>query len=441
VGIVRRARLEVVLIGLLGVALVALLLVRPGGVDRGPRAPAPAALPQASPCGPALRDLREVAPPAGGDVASVAAVVEELRDLRFREVPEPTYLAPGALARRIAEELAAWEEDAEVDGRILELLGAVPEGYDLLAELRDLTAEQVLGFYDPSSGELVIRRDAEDGDLRPDEVLTLAHELAHALADQAVGFPDLEALAEEDPEAAAAARALLEGDAMILSHLYASSALSLSDRLSLALQLPGLEPPEDVPHFIMRGVMFPYTEGLAFACALYREEGWRGVDRAYADPPETTAQVLFPERYLAGEGSAEPAEPAGLPAPWAAGSPRPLGAADLLFLFEAPGGDPGRALEDPDGRAAGWDGGAVHVWTSGEDLAVAVLLVEREGEPELCSAVATWYRRAFQARWEPGTGDARIASHGARGAALRCDDGEVRLGIGPDVAVATRATE
>lgn len=433
----RRSRLELGLIGLLGLALAALLLFRPAPGEGGR---APVGLPQVSPCGPALRDAQGVAPPEGGDVASVAAVVEQLRDLRFEEIPEPTYLAPDDLARRLAEDLSYWEEHAEVEARVLALLGAVPEGYDLMAELTELATDQVLGFYDPTSGELVIRTDADGDDLRPDEVLTLAHELGHALVDQAVGFPDLETLVEEDPEGAAAARALVEGDAMILTHLYASSALSFSDQVTLAFQVPGLGLLEDVPHFIVRSVSFPYAEGLTFVCALYREEGWRAVDRAYGEPPATTAHVLFPERYLAGEEAREPTEPAGLSTPWTAGSPRPLGAADLLFLFEAPGGDSGRALEDPEERAAAWDGGALHVWTAGEDLAVAMLLVQRDGKVDLCSAVAAWYRRAFRVRWEPAAEGTRTASHDDRGAALRCPGDEIRLGIGPDTATAWQAS-
>jgi hypothetical protein len=43
---------------------------------------------------------------------------------------------------------------------------------------------------------------------------------------------------------------------------------------------------------------FPYQEGRGFAAALFEAQGWDAVNRAYADLPRSTEQVLHPERYL-----------------------------------------------------------------------------------------------------------------------------------------------
>lgn len=434
----RRPRLEIALVGALGVALALLLVFRP---TVGERAIPAIDIPEPAPCGAALGDLEAVEAPTDPDVASVAAVVERLRDLRFEEVPEATYLGPGRFSRRVAEAFEYPQDQADLDARALALLGAIPEGYDLRGELEALAGEQVIGLYDPGTEELVVRADAGE-DLAPEEVLTLAHELGHALTDQVLGLPDLERLLEEEPEAAAAAQALIEGDAMVLTHLYASIGLSLPDQLSMlggATSATGLE---GVPHFIVRSMAFPYVEGSTFVCALYREGGWEAVDRAYAEPPSVTAHILFPERYLAGEEPGSPADPSGLPGRWDRAEPRTLGAADLLFLLESPGGRPSAALAGTEDRAAAWDGGTLQVWASGDDTALGVLLLQREGETDLCATMAEWYRRAFpeSGRWTPRSATVRVARHDDRAAALRCRGDAVRLGIGPTPATALGAS-
>jgi hypothetical protein len=434
----RRPPLEILLVGALGLVLTGLLLLGPSAEERG----GPTLdLGGPVPCDPALRDVGGVEAPADADVASVATVVERLRDLRFEEVPEPTYLPPERLAERVSDLFEYPEEQADLDARALALLGAIPEGYDLRAELMALAEEQVIGLYDPRTEELVVRADAGE-DPGPEEVLTLAHELGHALADQTLGLPDLERLLEEDPEAAAATQALIEGDAMVITHLYASIGLRLTDHLSLlgrAAQPSGLE---GVPPFIVRSMGFPYVEGAAFVCALYREGGWETVDEAYAEPPSTTAHILFPERYLAGEEAGSPREAADLPGRWDPADPQTLGAADLLFLLESPGGDPSRAVAGAEEGAAGWDGGTLQVWTSGEETALAVLLLQREGERDLCSTVAEWYPRTHPdpVEWTQRSPTVRVATHDGGAAALRCPEDAVRLGIGPDLATALRAS-
>ena len=44
------------------------------------------------------------------------------------------------------------------------------------------------------------------------------------------------------------------------------------------------------------------AEGLAFADTLYQQGGWPAVDAAYDRLPESTEQILHPEKYLAEEG-------------------------------------------------------------------------------------------------------------------------------------------
>jgi hypothetical protein len=101
-----------------------------------------------------------------------------------------------------------------------------------------------------------------------------------------------------------------------------------------------------VPHYLKRQLLFPYTQGLEFTCALERDGDWRAIDRVYDRLPTTSAQVLWPERYRDGEGAKNAPDPA---APGRDGARRVVtfGAADLPFLFEAPGDDTDAALTTP----------------------------------------------------------------------------------------------
>ena len=365
--------------------------------------------------------------PVGEDVGDLADAVEETRELRFSETPEPIYLRPAEFSMRVRGFVDEYsDDDADEDSRILSSLGAIEEGTDLKGMLRKALGEQVAGFYDPDTRQLVVGTEAAD-ELSFLERVTLAHELEHALADQALGLPlQRDEVPEGEEDAQAAATALVEGDATLTMTLV-SFRLAGSDPASLLGE--GLEalagPRTDLPHHIQRSLLFPYEEGLGFACSLYSRGGWDAVDAAYREPPATTAEVLFPERYgrQEVEDPPDPADPAG----WGERVTQAFGAADLLFLFEAPGGDPSAALDEPRRRVSVWRGGEVHLWARGDRSAVALALL---GDDTLCGSVKAWQRAATGEVVESG-GVSR-SEGGDRSTVVRCGADEVRVGVAPD---------
>lgn len=439
----RRFRLEAVLVVFLVGALAVALVLRgtPGdpAADLGDTETSDP-LGRPTPCIQAL--LGEPAPgpaAADADVASVAPLVEEIRELSFEEEPEPVYLAPGPLRERVDDMVDEIDDRLEIQGRLLAELGALPEQIDLGREVEDLLGEQVAGFYDSETEELVVAADAIEEGLSTTELLTLVHELEHALADQRLGIPDLDTLNDEDQDAASAAQSLVEGDAQLTTEIYAARSLSPSDQLAaIGEEVPGLD---DVPHYLARSLLFPYVEGARFACALYREGGWDAVDDAYLALPRSTAEILFPDRYGSGDEPTDPPDPRGLPAPWEEAETLTFGAADLLFLFEAPGDDPTHGLAGARDLVRPWAGGEVHVWTWGERTAVGLVLAASDGEA-LCGSVTAWWQRAAgdaEERTQEVPGSALATEGPERGGVLYCEGGSVRLGIGPELAVARAA--
>ena len=390
-----------------------------------------------------------MAPGSVGDTAAlrrltsrVAARVERVRGLSFERPIEAAFLDDEALEERVAE-LSGEEygaRQAGLDGRILVALGAISPDADLL-DLSAATLEgQIAGLYVPETGELLVR--SSGGESGAVEELTLAHELEHALADQALGIPVPEEPKPGRSDQLAAARALVEGDASLSMQIYATEYLSLAQQLSLLGEQGAAEAEEQlaqVPDFLQRQLLFPYTDGLGFACERAAVDGLQALDDSYRRPPASTWEILFPARRSGGR-PVDPADPGRLADPWARAQRTEVGATDLSWLFAAPGGDPGDGLEDPKGAVAGWEGGDLELWTDGSASAIGISLAAR-GE-RLCGAVGEWYRASFpEARiGEPERG--LLVSEGdGQDAVIVCAPGTVRIGIAPDVRTATELAQ
>ncbi len=367
----------------------------------------------------------------------VADQVAELRGLDWQTDPEVDFVDADELADRLASLLAedADPEALEAQRRLLHALGAIAGDLDLEEVQRRLLDEQVAGYYHPDSGELVVRV-PDDGRIRPLDQVTLAHELEHALADQALGLPDLDAESyDDDADASLGALALVEGDATLLMNQWMLQHLSLPEQLSGALggDLAAAQASLDaVPHHLQRELLYPYTAGLDYVCARWLEGGWEAVDAAYADPPATSYEVLFPD------DPREPRTPAPLTPP--AGGEQILdstfGAAPLLWLLEAPGGEPDRALDAPRDRASAWAGGRVAVWDLDGVTVAGLSLVDGDGS--LCATVADWHLAAFPDHEPSGGGDTRTFTGDDAAAALSCEGDAVHYATTGDLEVARR---
>lgn len=366
----------------------------------------------------------------------LAQRVAAQRGLTFDADLAPVLLDPEEFDARVAAMVRSDypAEEAELDSRVLGLLGAIPAGTDLRALQADLLAGQVAGFYDPETGEIVVRDDG-DPDLDTSEVLTLAHELDHALTDQALGLPDLDADQGRslDTDADLAALALVEGDATLLMQQYTMAYVGLVDQLGQLMDPQAASAQAelvDLAPYLREQLTFPYLTGLSYACRLFEQGGWPAIDAAYDDPPATTADVLFADR--ATTGAVDPADPGTLAAPWSLARRDTLGAAQLLWLFTAPGGDESRGLAEAEEQAARWAGGELALWTDGDRSALGVALVDTASDGGLCAAVDEWYGASFDDDRRSATGGEVVFAGGAQTAVLRCDGTDVRLGIGPD---------
>ena len=148
---------------------------------------------------------------------------------------------------------------------------------------------QVLGYYSPSRDEIVIVSDSPTPTLSRG---TLVHELVHALQDQQFGFGD----GADTQDRQLAHRSVTEGEANYLQSLYESrcgSGWSCIDSPAPGGGGGGGQ----VDAGVLLVVLQPYVTGPDFVEAIRERSGWDGVDALYGRYPESTEQVIHPDRY------------------------------------------------------------------------------------------------------------------------------------------------
>ena len=375
-------------------------------------------------------------------VHEISQAVEQLRGLTFDHKVDVKFLTPTQVAKKAAHiTLEDYpQKAADAEGRMLQALGAIPIGTDLRNLTKDLIESQVAGFYVPSTDRLYVPGDPNEP-LSAAEKVILAHELTHGVTDGRLELPLSEHPDPADLDKDLAALAVVEGDATLLMQRYAVTHLSVLEQLSMTND-PAYQASQEaiakVPPYLVEQLTYPYVDGLNFTCELFARGGWKAVNRAYAHPPTSTAQVLFPDRYRSGKEPNIPSRPPAPGAKWKTSWHSSFGAANLLWLFKAPGGDEAAAIHDLEKGVAAWGGGAINVWTRGPDTSLALRLVTTGGH-RLCSSVTDWYEASFTDDSESSTrADEKGAWSGRQTAVVTCPDTEVRLGVGPDLATARR---
>lgn len=210
------------------------------------------------------------------------------------------------------EELAVYMEEqfaeeyppgeVEEDVRVLAAFDFVPKDYDLHGLLVDLYSSQVAGFYDDEKDTLYVITDAGEGTFDILARVTFAHEYTHGLQDEHF---DLDTFLDEDQlddDHAMARLSLIEGDASLamteylVAHMFEFTEEDMTALMGQDV-VGGQEILDTAPPIVRETFLFPYFYGLEFVSTL-QAEGWEAVDAAFADPPQSTEQILHPEKYL-----------------------------------------------------------------------------------------------------------------------------------------------
>lgn len=205
------------------------------------------------------------------------------------------------------------------DEIVLKKFGLLDRDFHLRPFLISLLTEQIAGFYDNKTRTVNLLDWIAPEQQKP----VLAHELTHALQDQAVdltrwsdvsptGTPDN---VQEDnrhlqlDEADTARGAVAEGQAMVTFIDYSLRGTGktvanapdvvgkLSDSASDSSGSPVLG---RAPLLLQESLLFPYSEGLRFEQSLLVRKGKQGAFEGALDhPPSSSFEIMNPEAYIA----------------------------------------------------------------------------------------------------------------------------------------------
>jgi hypothetical protein len=226
---------------------------------------------------------------------SIRLDIERLRGQAF-ERPVAVKLAGAEEFVRYVKQRTAKTETPEslaADETAAKLLGLIPSEMNLLETLMAVLEEQVGGFYDPDE-DMFWLVETFRGDIAR---VILSHELTHALDDQLFDIDGTLERIGGDTDAELAYRSVVEGSGMYTMIDWITAQKGAIDMLAVAeAQDPGAGL-EKVPPFIWKPLMSGYFQGLAFLKQGAQADEAGFLQRAFAQPPRSTEQVLHPELY------------------------------------------------------------------------------------------------------------------------------------------------
>ena len=246
----------------------------------------------------------------------VEAGIQQFRQLQFT-APVPLVIktrnqAEAMLAAEITHDHT--DEQMRIGSVTGAMTGIYPRGLDLKTETLKLLRKQIAGFYDPHTGQMVLVEGAADVSLwrsaasfvaRRDVVgeMLLAHELTHALQGQHFAIEQMLNQVKDNDDRDLALKAVAEGDATLAGFGYVTGRLDnpTIDLIETRMDdLPRTFAAQsgDVPIGLSAPMIFQYAAGTRFVATAYRRGGWAAVDALYADPPQSTLEILEPDRYF-----------------------------------------------------------------------------------------------------------------------------------------------
>ncbi len=276
---------------------------------------------------------------------------------------------PGDLLERLSEALAA--------------VGLVAPGTDLRAEAQALYGANVSGFYDPRQRRLYLLSDQP----LAAQTLVVAHELAHAVQDEAIPLDAASRKVRASEDAQLALSAAIEGQAQEVAALVLAGDAGAGDEgLELGSFLTDAAAASaamaagqaSVPWLGLQ-LSFPYAQGARLVAAIRTPQD-PGATSLLHRLPRSTAQVLDPALYRADERPREARLDLAARIPGSAAVyATTLGAANLNLFGELHGG--GELGRD-------WRGDRLETVRQGSQLcaAWAVAFASPEGAERLVKA-------------------------------------------------------
>lgn len=349
--------------------LFALVGCNPTTVPSASPSPTPTATP-----GPSTGSPSPTASVDPDDIyAAINAQVQAIRGLDEKEPIKPSIVSQAELGQVLERSI---REDAPPE--LLAAYERLYKGMDLLepdASLEDLYVDllqsQVAGLYDPATKKLYVL--SKEGTIGAVEKVYYSHEYEHALQDQHFDLQKLTDGLTDQSDRQLARQALVEGDAYAVMGVWLTQNLEVSEILEIVQA--GSDPEtqaalERIPLIIREQILFSAIQGSTWVQGLQLNGGWQAIDEAFAQPPESTEQILHADKWASFEPPIEVTIPGDVVTRmgpgWSEGLQDTFGERQLATWLGADQGG--------DDAAAGWGGDRV-VLLDGPAEAWAIALV------------------------------------------------------------------
>ncbi len=262
----------------------------------------------------------ENAPPVKPLTPELRTVLDQVSAIRG--LPAPENVRAGAITReQVPDTLKATLTDADRESfshltTLYRLLGHLGPNEDYEGAYLAFSGNNLIGFYSLKDKALyVVTPDGKPIDFASLEVLeqsTIAHELTHALQDNAFDVQALFAKTKDDLDWALALTSVIEGDAVNVEgswrrdHAYAPipapvRAALAANTLPLARSGGGVSAQtQSTPVSIEREFRFPYTTGAEWVSIVRSQRGNEAIDGVLRGRRLTTAEVIHPDLYDTG---------------------------------------------------------------------------------------------------------------------------------------------
>ena len=370
-------RLVLVMVAILVIAGIAVLGLNVSGTgigvdpgesasaDPGPVATDPSAAASVDPS-------TEPSVPSDAEAQAILAEIQDeviaIRGLEEADIGPAEIISRDELAvelRQLFDEQYPPEE-RERDNIALRALGLLEPDQDVAELQLQLLGDSVLGFYNDVDKRMVV---VSDAGLDVEARITYAHEYTHALQDAAFGIDSLETDAVGEDDRGLARTALLEGDATITMLAWMLQNLSQAEILEY---FSGAELPDTtgIPSWMVSQLSFPYDAGLTWTTTLAGGDptspDFTEVDAAFADPPDSTEQVIEIDKWEAREAPEAVEVPdlaAALGDGWEEVDSTPIGQATIGIMLDYFG----IPLTDAREAGSGWDGDRAVIATGPDD--------------------------------------------------------------------------
>ncbi len=249
-----------------------------------------------------------------GQANRIAAELTEITGLPLRHPVPCAFITKDKinefLSKRVRE--VASPEEIRAEELTLKKFGLVPPDFDLAQSTVDLLTEQAAAFYDYNKKKLFITETTPTDNQEP----VLAHELAHALADQSFDLARFIKKGRKSDDGSTARLAIMEGQAtwIMSEYLVRKNGQTLRDSPELVAMMANMGDSangqfpvfDKSPLYLRRSLIFPYTKGMLFQNAVVQRDHQFGFAEVFLHPPVSTQQILHPEKYFANVKPTEP---------------------------------------------------------------------------------------------------------------------------------------